>query len=105
MRIKKMWTGKTGVVNCFGRSKIKYDELIEYLNTEHFVEDDPSRTHSGTERYWVFEISDGVALAFKYHDITEELLVGSNDSLTEPYNIVSEFIPIPFEKEFGEMWN
>ena len=105
MVIKKLWSGQTGVVNCFGRLKIKYDELISYLNEEHFVEDDPTRTHSGTERYWVFEVADGVALAFKYHDLTEELLVGSNYSLKDPFITLSEFIPIPFEKESGEMWS
>lgn len=101
--VKKAWHGKTGTVNCFGRCKIKYDALVNYIEKEHFVEHDKSRTHSGTERYWVFEV-DGAALAFRYHDITEELYVGSNQELDCPGEIAAQYVPVLFEKEKGEMW-
>ncbi|TQV67012.1 hypothetical protein FKG94_26450 [Exilibacterium tricleocarpae] len=101
--VKKVWQGKTGAVICFGRCKIKYEELVKHIEKEHFVESDTSRTHSGTERYWVFEVN-GTALAFRYHDLTEELYVGSNQEFDHPDEIAAQYIPVPFEKETGEMW-
>jgi len=101
--IKTIWKGKTGIVNCFGRCKIKYSEVLKYLEKEHFVESDASRTHSGTERYWVFN-ENGVALAFCYYDATGELYVGSNQKLEFPDKIAAQYIPISLNKETGEMW-
>ena len=105
MRNRKLWNRKTGPITCFGRCKAKYNEVIKHLGKEHFVEDDPTRTHSGTERYWVFEICEGVALAFQYHDVTEELYIGSNKELDKPYDIAYQFIPFSLEKVNGEMWS
>ena len=76
-----------------------------HLEKEHFIEDDPTRTHSGTERYWVFETRDGVALAFQYHDITNELLAGSNRKLKDPLSVAFAFLPVSLEEINGTMWS
>lgn len=100
----KRWFGRTGVVRAVGQWKISLEETLRFLGDAHFVEEDPSRTHSGTERVWVYELSNSLALAFRYHDETQELFVGSNRVLDEIDAVAHQFIPIEFDEVSGVMW-
>ena len=74
----KRWLGKTGKVFAEKQSKVKLNDVRKWLGKEHFIESDPLSTHSGIERYWVFDVGSGLALCFKYLDPIETLMIGSN---------------------------
>lgn len=101
----KRWEGKTGTVKCFGKCVINESDVIRSLGEPHFVEDDPTRTRSGTEMYWAFETEDGDALAFTFHQIIEELYVGTNGDQAGCKEIVDRQFQIPFLPEHGVLWD
>ncbi len=104
--VRKKWVGgRTGPIQSLGKWNISLVEVECFLGDPHFVENDPSRTHSGTERFWAFELSASVALAFRFHDLIEELYVGSNAAVDDIGAIIADFIPIEFVESSGLLWD
>ncbi len=99
------WSGQTGPVDCFGKATIGYDSIIDALGEEHFIELDPSRTASGTERFWAYKVEVDTALVFLYSDVVETLYVGSNKVLENPLSLIEDSLGIILEKTHGRLFN
>jgi len=100
----KKWDSKTGAVFAKRICQIELKKLVDTLGREHYVEADPTRTASGIERYWIFEISPDLALAFHYSDCKQELLIGENRQGEIHPKILERFFPYPTKKTQGLMW-
>ncbi len=100
----RKWSGKTGKMYALGCCNVNYEVLINILLTEHYIEDDLTRTFSGIERYWVFELSTNIAIGFIYSDIKKELFTGTNDIHKISLDKVMNFFPFPFEESQGILW-
>jgi len=99
------WIGNTGEIHAIGEVEIQLATVESYLHAAHYVESDPMRTHSGVERFWVFEVQEGVALAFWFHDIGSRLYIGSNN--LEKLNLaeVSVVFPESYDPISGRLWD
>ena len=104
MKKEKAWDRKTGAVHCIGQCEISDANLINYLGKEHYTETDPLSTHSGVERFWVFEVEQDIALAFQYADMKKILNIGLNKDIEDPKNVVKKFLPVSYEASSGLMW-
>ncbi|WP_395378160.1 hypothetical protein [Marinicella sp. W31] len=99
------WKGRTGKVYAKRRAYIDLNEVKQSIGQEHYIEEDASNTHSGIERYWVFEVEKGFALAFLYLDEKEELYIGSNQEEDLHMEILEQFVSFPSEKTEGLIWD
>ena len=98
--------GKTGKIFAKETAIAELSEVIKWLGEEHFIETDSTRTPSGTERYWVFDVGEGLALAFLYSDITNELLIGTNQDGVLHSKLKERFIPsLKTTATQGVMWD
>ena len=97
----KTWSGKTGAVHCFGECSIDEGAAKNMLGVPHHVEDDPTRTHSGTELYWVFETDDGDALVFRFHQIIGQMLIGTTGDKTVAERIVAREFGLEYSPTHG----
>lgn len=98
------WKGKTGTIYAKAESNISLEEVKACLGEEHFVETDPMRTASGIERYWVFDVGEGIALAFQYSDELNNLMIGTNKEGPIHAKLFQRFVTFPTTKIQGVMW-
>ena len=98
------WTGKTGPVHCFGVCDINEASVRSTLGQPHFVEDDLTLTHSGSEMYWVFETEAGDALAFSFHQVGKRLFMAtSGDKVMAEQDTKSNF-GLDYSPTHGLLW-
>ena len=98
------WKGKTGTVFAKVECKADLTDVRASLGDEHYIETDPTRTHSGIERFWVFDVGDNVALAFQYFDLINLLLVGTNQKGNIHPKLLQRFISFKTKPTKGVMW-
>jgi len=103
--VDKKWEKRTGTVTSIGKLEIELTTLSDYLGESHYVETDLSCTASGIERYWGFEVAEDVVLAFRYADVTNELLFGSNNTDLVTTEKIKEYIPVQYIPITGIMWS
>ncbi|GAB2198358.1 hypothetical protein [Sessilibacter sp. MAH4] len=102
--MSKKWEGKTGKVFAKAESTIELKKVIACLGQEHFVEDDPMKTASGIERFWIFDVGGDMALAFEYCDMVNRLLIGTNRKEALNQKLLQRFISFPTKPSEGVMW-
>lgn len=100
----KAWMGKTGPVHSFGTCDIDEASAKAALGEPHFVENDPVRTHSGTEMYWVFEMETGSALVFWFHQIANRLFIATNWNTSHAESETRKKFGLDYSPTHGLLW-
>jgi hypothetical protein len=103
-RMSTPWEGKTGTVYAKKECDVCLEEVLACLGEEHYIETDPSRTHSGIERFWIFDAGNGLALAFQYLDPIGKLFIGINQEGNIHPKLLQRFISFPTKATTGVMW-
>ena len=101
----KRYDRKTGAVYCFGECDIDETDVRATLGEPHAIEDDPTRTHSGTEMYWVFETGHDQALAFSFHQIIGRLFIATNGDSAAAAEEVEKNFGIAYVASHGRLWD
>jgi hypothetical protein len=102
--MSKVWVGKTGKVFAVRKCTIELDRVKECIGEPHHIETDPTRTHSGIERYWVFDVGQDLALCFHYLDPIKLLLIGTNREGFIHTKVLERFITFNTGQAEGLMW-
>lgn len=101
----KKWIGKTGPVHSFGVCDIDEVHVKAALGQPQSVEDDPTRTHSGTEMYWVFETENGDALAFRFHQIIGQLFMATSGDRSIAESETRTNFELDYSPTHGLLWD
>ena len=101
----KRWAGKTGPVHSFGVCDIDESSVKAILGQPHFVEDDSTRTHSGTEMCWVFETESGDALAFSFHQIIGRLFMATSGEKAIAEREAKAKFGLDYSPTHGLLWD
>lgn len=102
--MSKKWTRKTGVVYAKRQCHIPLERVCECIGQAHYIETDPLKTHSGHERFWVFDVGNDLALCFQYFDPIGKLIIGTNKQSNIHIKILERFVDFQTENCNGIMW-
>lgn len=102
--LHKKWESKTGPVECVGKWALALPLVEQYLPEPHYIETDTLKTHSGRELYWLFELERDTVLAFRFHEVSQELYVGVNRETKDLEKVLSKIIPMECIPVRGLMW-
>ena len=104
VRMATRWIGKTGTVFAKREGNVPLEEVKTWLGDEHYVEADPSATHSDIERFWVFDVGEGLALCFQYFDQLGKIVVGINRDAKIHPKLLEKFVGFETAETEGILW-